>query len=518
MKKLREIARVISEGGYEPEILGGRTGWTPQLKEFYDTVTDRTQIRGDTSFDNQGRIRKHRLRRRLLNSLFLLQLPSPEFSSSTRAFYSCNKQLFFVKTLIRFGARGVAMDLARKILPLAERFQITNVELELVMALRAQGHLSGSYRDFEHYDRLVDKLLLAQSVENQAVRSYEWATIGFVKRLMAPEQTVSLTLEFAEALRQSTCFERFRIRLIYYRLMVIHLEISGQFERMIELCKEAILFLDQNGDHTFPALHAEFYMQQVVASLFTQQYDYGRVAIENARNYFRTGSNNWFEFMQFVFLHSMHESNYQQALRLWEEVSSHDRYATLDDHVREKWRIFAMYLEFLSGRKPSGVSEYMPHYSSDKHGYNVALIVIHILKLIESEKLGAITEQIDALKSYKARYLRPSINPRASLFLKMILLLEKESFSLKNIRKRGAPLLEQLLVAKPSHAEITEGLQVVPYETLWREMLDRLDVATKRIRLREVEENSKAALLMTGKPKVAQNARKKTARKSRNSS
>lgn len=494
MKHLREISRIISEGSYDPEIIGDKTGWTPKFEDFYTQINDRTTIHGDTSFDNEGRIRKHRIRKRLLNSLFLLNPKASNYSKATEAFYECNKRIFFVKILIRFSARGVAWDLARRTLPIAQRFEVTNAELEMTMALRSQAHLTGCYADFFVLDSRVDELLEIQRIENFAVRSYERVTIGFVKHMMSPDDTAGLSLEYARRLESSVCFDRYAVRLIHFRLMVIHYQITGRFDAMIKQCRKALGFLDRHPDQTVAAFYAEFHMQRVIACIFMKEYALGDESVTIARASFASGTNNWFEFMQFVFLLRMHSGRFRDAEQVLVEVTEHTRFQTLETHVREKWKIFEMYLQCLDADPPSTFNLYAPTYAKDKPGFNVALIVVQLLYLVQAGKLSDVTERIEALKTYKSRYLIPKYNPKAAVFFRMILLFEKEEFNFKKIKSRSVPWFKRLMTIKPSYSDITDGMQVLPYEDIWEELMKRLEAATERQRLEKMEELRMAKL------------------------
>jgi hypothetical protein len=121
----------------------------------------------------------------------------------------------------------------------------------------------------------------------------------------------------------------------------------------------------------------------------------------------------------------------------------------------------------------------VPVYSHDKRGLNIAILIIHVLLLLEENDFDSIISRMDALRTYRTRYLRSRSAKQSALFFRMLQIMEDASFSYKETEKRTRKFYDQLLTIATDTTEIQEGIMILRFETLWKMILELLEKKEK---------------------------------------
>ena len=115
----------------------------------------------------------------------------------------------------------------------------------------------------------------------------------------------------------------------------------------------------------------------------------------------------------------------------------------------------------------------MPHFSKDKKGFNVAILVLQILYMLEKGDYTGIINRSEALNVYCSRYLRKDDSFRSNCFLKMLLTMEKEDFKYERTRQMAMKFYKKM-TEEVNDENIVHEWEIIPYETLWYMVLNRL--------------------------------------------
>jgi tetratricopeptide (TPR) repeat protein len=503
MRFLQEISQIITntprqrEDIFVDRALGRPSDKVAKLYEgirLGNYLTDQSAVQdiyGDQKKQATYLVLKSRLRTRLLNSLFVLDPKPPRYSEGTRAFYRCHKGLFWASVLLRFGARNVAIQIAERTLEEATAYQFTSIVLELLFFLRGHHSLLGNHEKFEDFNsrlRLTLEMLEAEFLSREYL---ERVTITFATTEAEQPEIATLARTYSDALGPiRKRFDNFSINLNYYRLRALGLQIAQDYPAAIEICEEAALYLRGNPRLALDANLGEFALQKLSCLLRLRDYERGKATAEECATHFPTGSNNWFTYMEYFFLLSMHTEHFEEAEQVYAAATTHARFAGLTETRKEKWKIFELYLHYViqsdpeAASKPIGraartfdrkrVLRMVPTYSRDKYGYNIALLVMHILYLLDQNDLGEIINRMEALKAYRSRYLTMKKNRQSALFFKLLLVMEANSFDYKRTKQKGEKYYQQLLVTAPGSEEFSETLQVLPFDWLWLHVLEKL--------------------------------------------
>ncbi len=101
----------------------------------------------------------------------------------------------------------------------------------------------------------------------------------------------------------------------------------------------------------------------------------------------------------------------------------------------------------------------------------MAILIIHILFLLQQGKHHDIIDRVTALQVYRNRYLKREEDIRSKLFIKMILVMDKEFFEYEKTQQKTEKYLDQLTKARYTYEGSPMDAEVVPYETLWSMVL-----------------------------------------------
>ncbi len=504
MQYLREISQIITNTPRQREdIFVDRAAGRPSdhVARLYEGIRSGKYLSDQSAVqDIYGTAQKHgtyavlksRLRTRLLNSLFVLDPKPPRYSEGTRAFYQCHKGLFWASVLLRFGARNIAIQIAERTLEEATTYQFTSIVLELLFFLRGHYSLLGNYAEFEAINTRLNQTLQMLEAEFLSREYLERVTIKFATTEAEQPEIASLARTYSDALDPlRKIFDNFSINLNYYRLRALSLQIAQEYAPAIEVCEEAAQYLRGNPRLVLGVNLGEFALQKLSCLLHLRDYERGKVTAQECATHFPTGSNNWFTYMEYFFLLSMHTEHFEEAHRIYIAATTHARFAGLTETRKEKWKIFELYLQYVvqslnpdTSTKPIGratrtfdrkrILRMVPTYSRDKYGYNIALLVMHILYLLDQHDLEGIINRMEALKAYRSRYLTMRSNRLSALFFKLLLVMEANSFDYKRTKQKGEKYYQQLLITTPGSEEFNETLQVLPFDWLWLHVLEKL--------------------------------------------
>jgi hypothetical protein len=455
--------------------------------EFANDQIASASIYGASPTDTRYTTLKTRLKKRLLNSLFLLDLKRKGYSSYSQTFYSSNKRVFLVKTLITLGARNTAMRIAESELKIAQAYHLTSNTLELLSLLRNHQTFIGASQKYEEYDGLLKVALNTLSLELRAAELYQRLTIKFAKKAQIGEDQASESRAYAEELALSSLnCNSFTFMIASFRVQLLAQQASQDFPSSIRVCDEAEKYLDEHPLLASTLRYGEFALSKLASYRNIAAYEPGAVL-------FPVGSNSWFYYNEDYFLLMMNTLHFGQAEMIFKEATTHPRFDQLPAHRTEKWKIYDLYLRYALYREKETVGSdsdrslsktktflrSIPNYAKDKQGLNVAVLILQILYLLESEDFDSIINRMEALRTYRGRYLKSNSNRHSALFFKLLQIMENNSFSYK-LTKEKSLKYEEALVGGQASRDISDGLQILPFTWLWEQILSKLAQVEKR--------------------------------------
>ena len=452
-------------------------------------------IYGSPHPDTKYMFLKSNFTSRALNSIAHLDLLRPDISDITRAVNKTYKNLFVVSVLLRLGSRKGAISLAKKTLRLSEKFEIHHVSVELLEKLRSNALQSGKITEYEKYlARLEDELAILES-ESKVKTLEERLLIHSAKSLYIDEalqEQARSALEKMEA--EQDKHESYMIRMAYFRMQYMYFQLIGHPRQSVDACNNAIAYMNGMRHMTPPSRFGEFELYKLENYILARDYENGKQSALICAKYFAPGSNPWFTYRSYEFILLMHTLRFGEADAVYQEVTTHPRYKSQLAHFGERWEIFKLYLDYAldidsqgtTGNKPKKSSllrqdKYkkkigeFPTYSADKRGFNVSILMMNILLLLENNRMDQLLEQVEALATYRFSHLKGKNSYQSAILFKLIQLMVRCDFDLGKMKKKAAILERTLQNTMPSTTEIFECVQVLPPDWIWARMKNALE-------------------------------------------
>ena len=502
MKHLLEISRIVTKKKvrkieiFDDQALKNKSS---KFNEFYEALlggkykNDRdaaTHLYGCSPTDDKYRQLKSRFRKRLLNTLFFLDVNIPSASNYDRAYYSVNKEWTLVKILLSNGAELTAFDYARSILTTSMKYKFADVIVNCCRILRAYTAKHGMHKDFEEYNLLIKEYSNILEAEIRSEELYQSVLINyFLPSEMTQEMKVEMNA-FCDALVSLS--EQYESPVITYNMFLvwaIRYEILHDYEAMLQVCNKAEEYIEGNETYRRDEMVEIFYFKKMTAYLHLRDYKNGRMEAEKSLLAIKEGSELWFRYMEYYFLLAMHSESFINALAIHEMVTNNNKFRKMGSMEREKWSVYEVYLEYVfqaSGntsmsmqakKKRSRSAQRnmaeMPSFNKEQRIFVVHYMVAQIMFALDKGNYQEASEKIDRMKSFALRQLKKEDYYRTIQFLRLLQQLAKADFQvegLSNVEKYYHRLIETPFF----YRGVLHELEVLPYEVLWNLILKRL--------------------------------------------
>jgi hypothetical protein len=431
---------------------------------------------------------KNRLKVRMLNSLFHLNLRRAGFSESAQAFYLTHRSIFIVDVLMGLGAFNVAKNIAEKNLHLAEKFALTDVALAMVIALRRQASNMGRAKEFDHYNQLVNQL--SRSYRDELLSNEYTDRIAMIfRRQGSGHSKFAALFEAYEAELRGLLNETstYNFRLNYYRIVVRARQAAGHTAEVIEGARQGIAFLE-----SFPKLLqkervADFWLYQLNSYRGTQNFDAAHEASEHCAELYNKGSNGWFSFMESDYFLLMNTLRFEEANALYSEVTTHARFDAQGEILHERFEVYKFFLHIALKTLPDYTPPEKPlrfnfdamvrradELKHDKPGMNMVMRFAQVLHLFDQHNYDPIDDLMEPIQNYRTRYIRASSTEQSTIFFRLLKIMVKYSYQYKECLKYGAKLHTRLKTEKFETVDPDQEIQILPYAWLWDWMLEQM--------------------------------------------
>lgn len=435
-------------------------------------LTDQTRLEG------QFRKTKSRLKMRLLNTLFVLDLDGAIYSEYSQSLFRINRMVFLTRVLGVLGARMFSVSIAKGALAEAMTIEEWSCAMEFLVTLRADAAQRGDLKAHRLYQAQFEHCLKLLASEQNAAVCVERMQIAFAKsggekpaHAVEAEEAASVVGDLA---RQ---FPSFKLSSIALRLRTFSVQIRMDYAASIELCDEALALLERYPQFRNRSRRAEHAHLGLVAAVQLRNSDAARKYIAECEACLNSKEDNWFTFKEFQFLHLMRELSFREAQELVKVAISNPRYDIQTEAVKDKWGLFRLYAEYLNGDRvpvttPDNFSVLVPSFTGDKSGLNTAMIILHILLLAKRGQFGELRDRIDFIRGYRKRHLKGAENSQANRFFKLLELIESCDLNYHKIVRKARVLIEELNQSEMN--EPIQGEQILLYTWVWNRLMEYL--------------------------------------------
>lgn len=503
MKHLLEIVKIVTKKKVKKiEIFDDQTLRHKHSKfvQFYDAITagkfknDRDAsnlLYGGAPKDPRYRQLKSRFRRRLLNTLFFLDVNKPNNADFERAYTNAHKEWAIVKILQANKADDTAAQLTRSILTTAKKFQFTDLIINCSRILRGYAARDGDEKAFEEYDDNIRHFTGTLDAEIRSEELYQKVILHYYQPITEDNDLPEKINEYSNAL--ASLSERFESPIIFYNLYLVWImrfELSRSFDTVLEICDRAERQIEEKPAYYLEDKLVLFYTKKMSAYLHQRDFRMGKTNAEHYLKKFPEGSDPWFTFMEYYLLLAMHSENHIQALAIFNRALSNSAFKKLDGETREKWFIYEAYINYIVNRRnftqarlPKPKRQYFQlnqflearhDYSKAQRNFEILCTTLQLLFWLERKNMAKAEERIDRLRALASRKLDKEVYFRPIQFIKLLHTLRKADFQTtdpQRIEKHYNPLVQRSFFYRGAIAE----LEVIPYEKLWEMVLEYFD-------------------------------------------
>ena len=502
MKNLIEISKIVTKKKVRKiEIFDDHSlkHKNSKFNEFYEALLA-SKFKNDrdaanflyscSPTDDKYRQLKSRFRKRLLNTLFFLDVNLPSTSSYERAYFSCNKDWTLVKILLSNNATHTAASLARQILTTALKFKFADVIVNCSRILRKYSADIGDEKNFEEYDQHIKQY---QNVLDAEIRSEELHQRVIMNYYKPPSKNQDLRERidtYCDALvGLSEIYDSPIIIYNMYLVWAFRYEMLHDYQAMLEVCNKAEEYIEKNPIYYQTEKLATFQLKKMSAYHHLRDYKNGKVNAEKCLKSFPAGSETWFVFMEYYLLLAIHTDNFVNALAIYNRATSNTKFKKMSGQEKEKWKIYNIYLNYIAESQKSEnailqsqrkstfrLSRFLNDpllFPKDQRIFTVLLVIAQILFFIEKKGYNAVSERIERLKNYANRQLKKEVYYRVIQFIRLLQQLEKADFKVENLSNVDK-YYDRLIETPFAYRGLISELEVIPYEKLWNYILKQL--------------------------------------------
>jgi len=411
----------------------------------------------------------------MLNHLYFLDFTGKRFAPYVAARQECQQYLHLASISRTTGERKIAKNLFHKAHTIAARYELTREkvqaleELYAIMSLNCQPHV---------FDQLIEelnetrKLYLKEEEARELFYRFRMLLVKSVNsRKKNIDEVVGVIEKLASIWKETDSANVFNY---YYTMRLFYMEMTGQFSEAIPFLSEILTDKFQGkklNTRRLDKSHLIYSLQY--AFLRTKQFEKGFEISNKINELVDPNDNNWFAFKSQHFHLAMHSKSYKMAFDIINEVFENKKFITLNKRMEEEWKLNNAYLHFayagnffMRSFNFAKFVEEMPHYSKDKEGYNVAILILQFLFYVERGDIDSLVYRRDALKKYMDNHFKENFSYRTRTFFKLLNIVVENSLDSKKISQKSKYLLNKLnenQIVGSAHQEV----EIIPYEHLW---------------------------------------------------
>ena len=501
MEEIQELAFIVNKNKLRNiELVANFEETDTKMAELYHALVNNKfrddkeaaiYFYGDTSSNSSYQKLKTSLRRRLVNSLFFIDVKHPSYAARQRAYYESYRSWAAAKILLGKNARKAGIALCLKILKDAKKYEFNELVMDLARTLRLHfGYRVGDVKKFEFYHELYKEYEEIYFEENLAEELYTRSIMEFVKDKSQKTNQHHQALAKYEKLKPIIQHKpTYRTYLYANLIRLIAYSCINDHNKTIEVCDEVIQFF-RNKPYKAKVPLQICYFQKLVCYTQLKQFKNGKAAAELALKQLEEGNFNWFKYHENYFILSMHTDKYYEAYEILIRVFDHRRFKFLPSSTQEIWRIFDAYIFYLTEiglmdatvlkkrKRKFNLGRFLndtPIFSKDKRGLNIPILIAQILLLIQQSKYDRVIDRFEAIERYCSRYLRKDDTFRSNCFIKMILQIPAAGFHRIGVERKAEKFYKKLVQNPLELSGQSHDIEIIPYENLWSFALNTLD-------------------------------------------
>ena len=459
-----------------------------QIRTDKDAIN---QLYGKKVSKNNLEMLKSRLKQKLLNALFFIDLNKPSYSDYSKSKINVYKQWSIINILLNRSARPVAIEICESAYRQSHKYGFTDLEILLCRVLMHHyGHININIKKYQKYTSIIFEKIKILEKELITEKYYNDISQEYI-RSKSPNNT-RLKTKLEKYCKELSAYEKkhktYTLCYYYYRLLLAKYLLDENYEQAKDTCIKGLEFFSRKNLKT-PV--AEFLFRHDLHSCHFQlkEYDKAVTLIKENISLATPYSYNWLREWGYYFGWAVVTKNFDEMLKATYMATSNRK---LKDYplLFETWSIKESYVQILVQLdlvdskylenyklKKFRLTKFLndvPEYSKDKRGLNVSILIAHFIHLLIKKEYDLILNKIDNLRQYSYRYLRNDSTLRSNCFIKMISKVSDSNYHPQALKRHTKKLQLKLENTTYSYADNPAEIEVIPYETLWDIVLEIL--------------------------------------------
>lgn len=436
-------------------------------------------------------ILKARLKQKLLNALFFIDINKPSFTDYSKSKISVYKQWSIVNILLNRNARPVAIEICESAYRHSQKYGFTDLEILLCRVLMHHyGHIDINIKKYKNYVsslfekvEILKKELITEKYYNEIALEYN--------RWKSPNNS-HLKIKLGKYCDELSIYEKqhktYTLCYYYYRLLLAKFILDKNYEKAKETSLKGLDFFSRKNLKT-PA--AEFLFRQDLHACHFQlkEYDQAIALIRKNISLATPYKYNWYREWGYYFGWAVVTKNYEEMLKATHITTSNKKIRSYP-LIFETWNIKEAYVQILvklGSINTRTLNNYklkkfrlnkflneVPKYTQDKRGLNVSILIAHFIHLLLQKKYDSLLNKIDNLRQYSYRYLRNDFTLRSNCFIKMISKIPDTNYHPEALKRHTKKYYDKLTLTKYTYTDNPTEIEVIPYENLWEIILEIL--------------------------------------------
>lgn len=431
---------------------------------------------------------KYRLKQRLLNTLFFIDLNKAKHSDYNKAKIESFKDWATINLLLNRSARAPAIKICHTLLNLSVRYEFTDLQILICRILtKHYGFIDINKTKFLKYEKLMFERLEIYYAELKSESYYNQVShLHFENR--RHNKIDSILQEYTSILKElKDKFGSFTINYNYYQLEYYKYFTSKDYNTAKQICADALDYFKKTKANSGIA---EYLFRKNLHSCLLQlgELNAAKKLIQLNIKTAKQGGHNWFGEWHHYFIWAATSNNKGEMLKAVSTVLSNPQ-TKKTKLVLELWKVKEAYIQILLSNNiiTNKTSKYklksfslgkflneVPNYSKDKKGLNISILIAHLLFLLTRKKYDAMLLRIDSLRQYSHRYLRNDHTFRSNCFIKMLCKIPDANYHPIALKRHTKKLYEKLSTTTYSYSDNPAEIEVIPYENLWEIVLEIL--------------------------------------------
>ena len=491
LRQLEVLTRPLRPGVQETRY---RIMYHALINDQVRTETEAAHLLG---LDAKGRpFRRFLLefRRRLYPPLLFLDTDnSPHFNETQKANFYCLRRMALFKSLLYRNCLENARVVAEEVVELATQYDVTLVALEAATFLK--NYYITQYPSREkhfYYKAYTEQFRHNWTAENKALQSLQAVVAPAVKKKSNQSDLAQKARELL------TCLESYvpdcsTILFFagYYGVKLTEKMSLYRWDKAAEICDSALSQL-QEKPCSSPRIIGFFLINKATCLAMLGKYQEAlSLNLENASLEIE-GSRGWFATLEVQVSVALKAGEYALALNCAEQVFLSPKFSLMPRITHETWQILFAYIvviqligkidhkatqsDLIHKFKLIKFLNNVPIYSKDKRGLNISILLVQLLFLMHQKDYASAQERLEALRKYRVKYFRVDAgNYRTQLFLKAITTMAGSTIRKNKFVKKSQPYISLLSETPIGHPDQHYRIEVIPYETMWRWIIEMID-------------------------------------------